>query len=72
MASLEIKISVTDVEPMKSYIEEMDSIVAFLHSKTTLNPLEQKVVDSHERFIEQLENESDDEFIKPYLAVVRK
>lgn len=71
MAGLEIKVSVTDVEPMMSYVKEMHSVVGYLRSKPNLNSLESKVIDNHQRFTEQLEN-SNDEFTEPYLKVVRK
>ena len=71
MAGLEVKVSITDIEPMKSYVEEMHSVVSFLHSKPNLTALERKVIDNHQRFMGQLE-ESDDEFTEPYLKIVRK
>lgn len=70
MAGLEIKISVTDVEPMISYVEEIHSIVDFLRDKPQLNTLEERIIEKHDWFIEQLENERDEQS-KPYLEVMK-
>lgn len=70
MAGLEIKVSMTDVEPMMSYVEDMHSVVAYLRSKPILNTLERMVIENHQRFVEQLED-SGDEFMEPYLQIVK-
>lgn len=71
MAGYQIMLSVTDIEPMKSYVEEMHSVVSFLHSKPVLNTLEKRMITAHDEFIKRLED-TDNEIVEPYLKVVRK
>lgn len=71
MAGLEVKVSITDVEPMKSYVEEMHSVISYLRSKPILNTLEKRMITAHDEFIKRLED-ADNEIVEPYLKVVRK
>ena len=70
MAGLEVKVSITDVEPMQSYVEEMHSAVAYLRSKPVLSTLEKRMITVHDEFIEHLED-ANNEIVEPYLKVVR-
>lgn len=70
MAGYQIKLSVTDIEPMKSYVEEMHSVISYLRSKPVLNTLEKRMITAHDEFIKRLED-ADNEIVEPYLKVVR-
>lgn len=69
---MEVRISMTDVEPMLGYIKDMHTIVAYLYSKPNLTSTEKMMIASHECLISQLEEEPNKGFAEPHLKLLKE
>lgn len=69
---MEVNISLTDVPPFMDYITDMATVVSYLRFKSNLSELEKRMIANHDAFVEQLENEPNKEFSKPYLKLLRQ
>ncbi|WP_035053129.1 hypothetical protein [Carnobacterium pleistocenium] len=63
-----IEISVTDIEPMSDFIQDMSDIVGYLRYKANPSVMELKVIESYDSFYNQIDKDIDG---KPNLQLLR-
>lgn len=63
-----IEISVTDIEPMSDFIQDMADIVGYLRYKVNPSIMELKVIESYGSFYNQIDKDIDG---KPNLQLLR-
>lgn len=54
-----IEISVTDIEPMSDFIQDMADIVGYLRYKANPSAMELRVIESYESFYNQIDKDID-------------
>lgn len=64
----DIEISVTDIEPMSDFIQDMADIVGYLRYKVNPSVMELRVIESYDSFYNQIDKDIDG---KPNLQLLR-
>lgn len=64
----DIEISITDIEPMSDFIQDMADIVGYLRYKTNPSVMELKVIESYDSFYNHIDKDIDG---KPNLQLLR-